>query len=504
MDMDPPPYREESGVPVSLPHNDEGLIVTGDCEWIRDDFPLWGPAANELSVQKRQLIEWVIARRCVVTDGVAYYLYCTSIAAWAQLESKPASDELVDAVDVFAPVNFEQALTRYYPIIKRVSYPIGPVLRSVCIGTWRLTFTIEFKDRGPHLHFSPHPSVVGNVRGDEHARMYMFVLMPISLPHPYACPVNIMVDMMDKVINEILRPLRDDQKIDFLWRIGKALQDTGMWPSVILFYGANGHEGKGTLSTMITRLFPDSTLWMSDDLIGKMSKWPQEDVVMSLCSKRILVCDECQVEDGFSYNNIKRWTSNSPVSSGGKTAILRQTIIGLSNKAPFYERSAINNSIGRRLVIYHMKKIMKRGAEVPSHMITNAVRLKFMSLCLCVAASYDEPCPSLAICLYTLFRKNVNKITAGTMYDVAATTDQMIAATTMMAVRCGLSSEKLCSAFSAMSPDSVGQSKYGTLYVRSIRPRNVSLTQYGYDVLLQSRARTTVDLETLKETVKIM
>lgn len=70
------------------------------------------------------------------------------------------------------------------------------------------------------------------------------------------------------------------------------------------------------------RLLPGVITWMSDSLIGSNSKWLKEDVVMELCEKRILMCDEVEISDGSSYNNIKRWTPNSPVSSGTSTSLL--------------------------------------------------------------------------------------------------------------------------------------------------------------------------------------
>ncbi|RYO92538.1 hypothetical protein DL764_008121 [Monosporascus ibericus] len=67
------------------------------------------------------------------------------------------------------------------------------------------------------------------------------------------------------------------------------------------------------------------------------SQWPNADLVMKMCEKRVLICDECEIGDGFSYQHIKRWTSNAPVSSGGRTVFLPQTLIVVSNKVPFYE-----------------------------------------------------------------------------------------------------------------------------------------------------------------------
>ena len=53
-------------------------------------------------------------------------------------------------------------------------------------------------------------------------------------------------------------PLRDDQKIDFLWRMGKVSTHPMTNLSVIVFYGKVGHEVKTELAKAVTRLFGDT------------------------------------------------------------------------------------------------------------------------------------------------------------------------------------------------------------------------------------------------------
>ena len=184
---------------------------------------------------------------------------------------------------------------------------------------------VKYERSGPVVHFRPHRPMIENITGPEHTRMYMFIRTPIIMSYPFACPYQIAVDMSDMVINKILMPLTDEQKLDFLWRLSRVITDgIRQRPSVIIFYGPDGHEGKGTLAT-----------------------------------------------------NIKRWTSDAPVSNGNRTAFFSQSIIGITNKLKFLERSAINNSIGRRLIIYHMKKRMGKETPIPNRLLTNKVLLKF-------------------------------------------------------------------------------------------------------------------------------
>lgn len=78
---------------------------------------------------------------------------------------------------------------------------------------------------------------------------------------------------------------------------------------------------------------------MIDDLIGSKSKWPEPNAVMNMCGKRLLVCDEVEIADELSYNNVKRWTSNSPISDGVTTVSVRQNIIAISNMMSLFEEA---------------------------------------------------------------------------------------------------------------------------------------------------------------------
>jgi hypothetical protein len=507
-DGDPPSYEDATNPNDHNPnlhpsgHELSDIVRDADCEWVRDDFPLWGAPSNELSERDKQLRDWAVSKRTVVTNGLAYYVYCRNAASWAQMESTQAACELLEQTDTMAPVNFAGALKKFHPLLKRVAYPVGRMDTSVCIGTWRLTYTIKYEDEGPVVSYKPHKEVIQNPRGPEHTRTYMFVVTPIVMAHPYACPVTFRVNMENYILNYIMAPLRDDQKIDFMWRIAMSL--THKRAFVIVFYGKDGHEGKGTLMENITRLLPGVITWMSDDLIGVKSKWPKEDVVVELCEKRILVCDEVEISDGFSYNNIKRWTSNSPVSSGTSTSLLSQTIVALSNKIPFYSRGSTNNSIGRRLVVYHMKKEMGKMAAMPTSVFSNKMLLMFISMCLSVGEAYPNAPPSLPIALYSQFHKSVNKITAGLKYDTSCSDMDAVAGTNVMAMRCGTSPKVLCSAFNAWSPQLVGTTPNGTQFIKSIRKSKRSLTPYGHDRVIAQRSKITYNLENLKTIVRLI
>ncbi|KAK5145851.1 hypothetical protein LTR04_001193 [Oleoguttula sp. CCFEE 6159] len=367
------------------------------------------------------------------------------------MESATAAHEIVDVTGINAPVNYAAALQRFYPLLSRLAFAVGELSRSVCIGTYRLTFDVEFTDEGPVVSYKPHKTVIGNPRGDEHTRMYMFVTSPIVMPFPFPCPVKTVVDLEGEMLNQILLPLRDDQKLDFMWRIGNALTDPVRNPCVIIFYGAGGEEGKSVLATNISRVLGKGVEWTVTDLIGKDSKWPDARLVMKLAEKRLIVCDECGIDQDMNYNNIKRWTSNAPVQSDGMSAYLSQTIIGISNKMGFAAKAAINNSIGRRVVIYKMDKELGKLRSFPAGAVNSYVKMQFIGACLSVSSLYERAPMSLEIALYTLFRRSSNFITAGLTIDYNSPPHYCIVSTAVMATRIGVTIDRLVSCFSAMS-----------------------------------------------------
>lgn len=462
------------GVPNLELKEEDGVVS------FRDDFPCYGPLSTRLKPMHKNLIENVFPRKAVVTDGTTYFLYCEGTGSWAQLYSGTAASELLDITGINAPVNYAKALGWAYALLKRIAFPIRRVFPSVCIGTYRFMFACVWEEGSFTVHFRPHWPVIDNKGIDPmYNRIYSFVVSPILFPNPVECPYMVRFDWEDEIINKILLPLRYDQRPDFLWRVGKAIINPTKSPSVIVFYGRYGHEGKTELAKMVTRLLSDSVEWVSEDLFGSKSTWPHPDTVMKLCEKRILICDECKIDDGFNYDHIKKWTSEAPYTDQGMTSYLSQTAIVISNHLPFFQKAAVNNSIGRRLVIYHFTRKMTSFKPVDRSEITNRVALRFIALALATAEAHEYPPVSLPTALYTIFRKNVNKITAGLVYDVASSREESIAGTCAMALRCGVPASVLCSAFHAMSPALVEMNEIGCPYVRSLRVKNVTLTPHG-------------------------
>ena len=481
--------------------NTEMTINSGVMSFI-DGFPLWGPLSNRLKPAQMALIEKLYKDRLVVTDGITHYLFCAGVGSWSQLYSEVAGYELLEMTGINAPVNYSKALKWAYALAERVSFPISRVHTSICIGTFRLMFVTEYTERTLIVHFFPHAAVIDSGGLDRmYERIFTFVTSPITFPNPVTIPTRVVIDSDDEIISKILLPLRYDQKLDFLWRIGKAVIDRVTNPSVIVFFGKEGHEGKTKLAEAITRILSNAVVWVNEDLFGSDSKWPNADTVMTLCQKRILICDECKIKDGFSYNNIKKWTSEAPVTMEGRTGYLSQTAIIISNDIPFYEKAAVNNSIGRRLVIYHMKKNLKKFKPLDRSEITNQVAIRFISYAISIATAFENAPVSLPIALYTVFRKNVNKITAGLIYDVATSRSDAVAATCGMAMRCGVAPRRLCSAFAAISPSLVTFPEYGCPYVKSIRTRGIALTEHGVDIINKWRTanKGIIDLQAMLE-----
>jgi DNA-directed RNA polymerase subunit M/transcription elongation factor TFIIS len=314
------PSIAEQAEPIAAEGDEDEIVVLdvhshGGNEWFMDDFPCSGPAYMELSQEDKNIVEWAMTRRSVAVRDITYYVYCRNVAAWAQMESPTAAHELTDVANINAPVNYAAALQRFYPLLTRMAFPIEGLTTSVCIGTYRFTFEVKYLDDGPVVYYAPHATVIPNPRGDEHRRMYMFVTSPIVMSFPFRLPKTMTVDLEGEILNQILLPLRDDQKLDFMWRIGNALTDPVRNPCVIIFYGATGEEGKSVLATNISRVLGRGVEWTVMDLIGKASKWPDGNTVMKLAEKRLVICDECGIEEDMNYNNIKRWTSNAPVQS---------------------------------------------------------------------------------------------------------------------------------------------------------------------------------------------
>lgn len=112
------------------------------------------------------MIEQLTSKKSVVTDGVRYYLYCKSVASWKQLYSGVAAGELQELTGINAPVNCANALMNVYASLKRSAFPASDIYPSLCIGTYRRVFAIEWFDWGVILNYRPHPLVIWNQSRD--------------------------------------------------------------------------------------------------------------------------------------------------------------------------------------------------------------------------------------------------------------------------------------------------------------------------------------------------
>ena len=476
----------------------------GGNEWVYDDYPCSGPIFNELSEETKKMITWAITRRSVAIYDVTYYVYCRNTATWEQMHTRTAANELAEVIGINAPVNYFTALERYYETVVRLAFPVGKVEKSVCINTWRLTYRVEYVPGGPVVTMDVHPTVIENPRGDEYRRTYMFVTSPLLIPFPFEVPRRITIDLDNEIIFEILKPLRDDQKRDFLWRLGKCLTDGEAWPTVIILYGKDGHEGKGEFGKNITRMLTNVCVWTTIDLVGKASKWPKAEEVMRLARKRIIFCDECNIDEGMNHDNIKRWTSNSPVESEGMVAFLSQIIIGLTNTLGFAKRDTIKNSIGRRVIIYKMDKNMGKYKMFPKERINNSVRLQFVALALWYASAFVHPPVSLEMALETIFKRSVNYVTAGLVIDHSAAPEHAIVATAVMAIRSGVTIMRLVSTFSAMSKRLVAEPANAPPYVKGMSYTRYVLTPAGESYVFNNWGKASINLETLKEEIRLI
>ncbi len=66
--------------------------------------------------------------------------------------------------------------------------------KSVCIGTYRLTFEVTYEDGGSIIEFKSYRAMLENPRRDEHMRMHMFVTSPTIMPFPFISPVKTIAD----------------------------------------------------------------------------------------------------------------------------------------------------------------------------------------------------------------------------------------------------------------------------------------------------------------------
>ena len=160
----------------------------------------------------------------------------------------------------------------------------------------------------------------------------------------------------------------------------------------------------------------------------------------------------------------------------------------------FAVKAAINN----------MEKELGKLRPFPAQSVNSYVKMQFIAACLSVSSSYERAPMSLEIALYTLFRKSSNFVTAGLTIDRTSPPHHCIVSTAVMAVRTGVTIDRLVSCFSAMSNRLVCVPTYGTPFVFGLRYTRTTLTKTGEDYVSKNWQKEYIDLETLKSEVRII
>ncbi|KAH0829959.1 hypothetical protein FOPE_10630 [Fonsecaea pedrosoi] len=218
------------------------------------------PAFNEWSDQDQQIIRWAITPNSVVVKDITYYVYCRRMASWWQMESRlpTASQELSDVAGINAPpVNYAAALRRLPPVTHHQGgFPGHAPDPGVCAlgrtGSFTLLArTLSLRHFRSSLRLKT-PSPVAPLCPSLRIPVNSGPLLDIFLMFTVRSESG-GADLGVQAAQDRDRPreggtstggflnniffllLRDDQKLDFMWRIGNALTDPAMNPCVIIF-----------------------------------------------------------------------------------------------------------------------------------------------------------------------------------------------------------------------------------------------------------------------------
>ncbi|KAH4084943.1 hypothetical protein HBI40_160940 [Parastagonospora nodorum] len=96
----------------------------------------------------------------VVASGLMYFVYSDIAAAWVQLYSRTISSVLLTMTRMNAPINYVGPLEWVYTTCKKWSMPTMKILPSICIGTVRVTYVVEYMPTKCIMKYRQHPNVV--------------------------------------------------------------------------------------------------------------------------------------------------------------------------------------------------------------------------------------------------------------------------------------------------------------------------------------------------------
>ncbi|KAG6015236.1 hypothetical protein E4U54_003915 [Claviceps lovelessii] len=219
----------------------------------------------------------------------------------------------------------------------------------------------------------------------------------------------------------------------------------------------------------MSSIFGTCAGWTGTDPIGKNSKWPDPETR-----------DGTGRQEAHNLRRVRhqgrhqlRQPEAVDIQRPGKDHHLhhKQARVLQDRKT-----GSTNSSIGKRVIIYRMgKKLGRLRAFPPRNPSPTASGCSSSALALSVSNCYEKAPVSLEMALESEFKRSVNHVTAGLIMDPNATEFQCRTATAVMAIRVGVSIERLVGGSAAMSPRLVCEPEHELPFIIGIKTIKMNL-----------------------------
>lgn len=258
----------------------------------------------------------------IVRYNQSVYVFIPAEGKWTMARSVTAARFLANELGFFnVTVNYMAVVEPYWDYVTRVAKDIKHMPQSVCIGTWRLTVTVEravVRDLGDHratprssspsrrspelqvaddeesggpdggcqdiddvppdfVKFTPDGNIAPSAdRIPGGVRSSSFCVCPVrSASIPRWAPLEPSPSVAERILSNVLA--RDDLQL-LMWVVGNGLIDPVSKPRSVLLYGS-GSVGKTTTIRTISECLRGTVYTLSQDYSSGTDPVSSEDAV---------------------------------------------------------------------------------------------------------------------------------------------------------------------------------------------------------------------------------
>ncbi|SPC66834.1 uncharacterized protein UHOD_11439 [Ustilago sp. UG-2017b] len=476
------------------------------------------PFVCSLSAEHKVIKNMALVDMRIVSYNQSVYVFIPVEGKWTMAQSVTGARFLANELGFSnVNVNYMAALEPYWGYVTRVAKDIKHMPQSVCIGTWRLTVTVEravVRDLGDlratprgsrpsrrspefqvadddesggsdsgcqdiddvppdFVKFTPYGDIApfaGFIPGA--ARISLFCVCPVrSTSIPKCASLKPSPSVAERILSNVLA--REDLQL-LMWVVGNGLIDPVSKPRSVLFYGP-GSVGKTTTIRTISKCLRGTVHTLSQDYSSGTNPVSSEDAVGCMTSRFVCYGNMEFESDSINASVWRMITGGDTLTAQGMTSTVSCTGIFGSDHLWYPDAQTRMPWFMRRMIVIVMTPPPKGCAPPQTEFSDNEVT---DFVCNAVATRLRcgvDPPLTLRHLLVTMFGYRVAEATRGVVERPDASDPECHSAILSLSIASLIDVDQLIKMAESMAPHMIKDIGYAKV-IRGLTIRRVKST----------------------------